>query len=1302
VFIAGFGCPPLSHTDDARRAVDASLDILECLNFHKMPGSIGVTTGEVRIYSFFLFFHHVCLLTLGIFDQAYVGDVGSPTRREYAMVGDVVNLSARLMMSAKAGILLDRRTHDAVVDLPAFNFDWLPPIQVKGKTQPIHVFVPRRVDPSEQSHDQGHDHGHDPGQHGHEHDHDHGHAHATRTVGRKAELKVLEELVEPLSKIPPTARCIPPLLQESPSTERKSGQEANDVDGSDEDDDDAKRMLLVRSRSFTVHKEEFRQPAVCLLIGPQGIGKSHLLQDMLVHLQAHNMVALRGVGSQLESSTPYHAWFDIMEQVCLEPASEGQSNGSRELKTAVVAAVGQDEVALLNAVIRNLNAPESEVTAQMSSQHRADRTLAAALKALGAGSTPGTTFVLEDAHHLDSSSWAFLEKLSSQMCNVMIVVALRPLKSEILEYSRLKRLDSCTALDLAPLQSDKTALLAARLLRVSALPKELSAAIESKVQGNPFYIEQVCEMIRESGALQVTDRQIVHEAGLLEVMKDVPSSVTGLITTKIDRLDPAQQVILRLAAVMGRTFSVSMLESLLPLESDISMDRLALLRQLAALERLDLIELHTPDPARSYVFGSTLVMEVIYNAMLFSHRRDVHLKLAELYEDIHLGQAQFDAVLAYHKEHGGSLKEAQRLYVKAGSRQLAQYAIAEAVELLQAAVKLIISRGKEGSLTHIIVERKLGQAFLNRGLAERARTHFEEALRLLGIDLSPESKSTPGMAKKILRRRKSQVVGEKKGGSKRAITKKWKFTSEGELAKPAQLAHRKREAVITLLGLASVNYLASNHAPMLFCAGAALELARDQGNAEQCEALCAMILSAEDDAVAAEWITEARSLAQQRTELLKVVCLASGSLYAGRRYWARAQKAFRETIGFARDVGDSRTLEVGLTLSSTAFVLQGNFAEALEPLTEALSSAMSRSDFQTSVMALNAEAFLRCLKGEMGSCSQVLEQVKLQLESTGSTDITAELNYNGTAAVLSARMRQGEDCLHFVDRLNELLNRTEPTAFFAFPGFSALPEVFYVALRDEKLADQFGERGGQTSLVASLREANVALAKFAAKFPIAQPRVDFWTAVVSHFEGKTARAEKEFGVASERAKEYLLSYDQALIHYEQGMLSDNADLVESALKSVPRLRRRKPGAHARNRRAKTARRVSSPSTEEQPVSLRRKTRKSHRQGYSTMRIQSRRARRSKSDASDSHDASRESDSFDSSFGSLPDVPPTKKSPQSSTATDAPSAGGPVGENPDESRQMVVDAEDVPDAVGDDARPQDGTEPSGTAQTEESV
>lgn len=99
---AFFGAPVM-HSDDPERAVRAALAVQTAvmrLEIPTMPdvrlqAGIGITSGEV-----------------------IAGNVGSERRMHYAVVGDSVNVAARLQVAAGPGqILIDQPTHDAVSDV---------------------------------------------------------------------------------------------------------------------------------------------------------------------------------------------------------------------------------------------------------------------------------------------------------------------------------------------------------------------------------------------------------------------------------------------------------------------------------------------------------------------------------------------------------------------------------------------------------------------------------------------------------------------------------------------------------------------------------------------------------------------------------------------------------------------------------------------------------------------------------------------------------------------------------------------------------------------------------------------------------------------------------------------------------------------------------------------------------------------------------------------------------------------------------------------------------------------------------
>lgn len=120
-----FGAP-IAHPDHTARAVKTAIDMRTALTELSKRRSIrGLDPFEVGIG-----------VALG---EVVAGTVGTEERMEYTVIGDSVNVAARLQGHAKAGsILLSRRTYEAVHDLvEALSRG---PLKVRGKEEEVEVY----------------------------------------------------------------------------------------------------------------------------------------------------------------------------------------------------------------------------------------------------------------------------------------------------------------------------------------------------------------------------------------------------------------------------------------------------------------------------------------------------------------------------------------------------------------------------------------------------------------------------------------------------------------------------------------------------------------------------------------------------------------------------------------------------------------------------------------------------------------------------------------------------------------------------------------------------------------------------------------------------------------------------------------------------------------------------------------------------------------------------------------------------------------------------------------------------------
>ncbi len=117
VLLILFGVPPFSHEDDITRAVACALSLETVAREQGLRMSIGIAEGGL-----------------------FAGPVGAPSRREYTVIGDTVNLAARLMQYGKAStILISQRVKERAG--PQFVFESMGQISVKGRAETLAAYL---------------------------------------------------------------------------------------------------------------------------------------------------------------------------------------------------------------------------------------------------------------------------------------------------------------------------------------------------------------------------------------------------------------------------------------------------------------------------------------------------------------------------------------------------------------------------------------------------------------------------------------------------------------------------------------------------------------------------------------------------------------------------------------------------------------------------------------------------------------------------------------------------------------------------------------------------------------------------------------------------------------------------------------------------------------------------------------------------------------------------------------------------------------------------------------------------------
>ena len=595
-----FGAPPLSHIDDPLRAVLCAADI------HRTGASLGL---EIAIGS-----------TTG---QVFAGAVGSPTRREYTVIGDTVNLAARLMQRFGPGMTTaDHVTYYATRS----ELEWLPlpPQVVKGRVASVRVYQPQGARQDRQQ----------VGEH-------------QRFVGRANEIAQLSRLFG--ESVAGAAR-------------------------------------------------------VAVIVGQSGMGKTRLIQEFSGQIRASGLVGLIGRCQTIRRQATYQAWHEIFESYFsldglsdpearrrmvrerlahVAPAPSVSLNDEGEGLVSALA----DRAPLLNDIL-DLDLPETELTTSLEPKLR-QASLAALLIDLlerWARERP-LILVIEDAHWLDSLAWDLTLQVTRSLAELplMLVLALGPLDDATHDHplSTLLTLPQCTAITLSPLSSAEILTLASAHLEGATLSPALAAIFERQSSGNPFVVEELAVSLSETGAVQIADGRC-EIAGRPEDMQ-LPDTVQGLVLSRIDRLPADQQLVIKVAAVIGRIFGYPVLRDVYPR----NLPNTALQTCISGLTQRDLVQsIEQAKTLDTHTFRQAIVHEVTYSTLLHAQRRELHAQVAIWYERNSVDDEDYTPLLAYHWRLAGNA-ERELHYTLVAARSLAAgYANREALIYLARALDL--------------------------------------------------------------------------------------------------------------------------------------------------------------------------------------------------------------------------------------------------------------------------------------------------------------------------------------------------------------------------------------------------------------------------------------------------------------------------------------------------------------------------------------------------------------------------------------------------------------------------------------
>ncbi len=468
---------------------------------------------------------------------------------------------------------------------------------------------------------------------------------------------------------------------------------------------------------------------VVLLSGEAGIGKSRLLQAVNDRLEERPHIQQEYRCSPYHQNSALHPMIEFLERWLgfrrEDTLAEKLSKIEGGLEDYSVQST--EEVTLLTG---RLSVPggESYPPLNLSPQRQRQMTMELLVQLLiETASNQPILAVVEDLHWADPTTLEFLGLLLDQIATskVMAVYTFRPdftppfgSRGHLTQIT-LNRLPRRLATDLM-----------ARLTGGRELPEEVVSQIAAKSDGVPLFVEELTQMVLESGLL--------HEAGGRYELSGplpslaIPSTLQDSLTARLDRQSSVRESV-QLAAVLGREFSHELIQAVSRL------DDVGLALHLAQLVSSEFLYKRGASPESIYTFKHALIQDAAYNSLLISKRQQYHQLVSQVYEESFPEAVETQPELvAHHYTEAGLNQRAISYWQKAGQIARERSANAEAINHFTQGLRLLekVPEAPDRASQEVALQTMLGQSLIQtQGWATpEVQRAFNQARKLIDQD----------------------------------------------------------------------------------------------------------------------------------------------------------------------------------------------------------------------------------------------------------------------------------------------------------------------------------------------------------------------------------------------------------------------------------------------------------------------------------------------------------------------------------------------------------------------------------------
>lgn len=438
---------------------------------------------------------------------------------------------------------------------------------------------------------------------------------------------------------------------------------------------------------------------LCLLTGDAGIGKSRLAEEIAALASERGARVLWGRCWHGSGATAYWPWIQILRTYV---------RGCSDDQLTTLAGPGAAHLGRLVPEIGERL--DVDPAAGSRDPELARLELFEAVSAFLRAAAP-LVLVLDDLHWADRSSLLLLSYLARDVADadMFVIGAYRDIEAGTDPDTRRLLAEAARHGAAVPLRGLDEADVAAFVERSFGvvLDRRSAEGIHTLTGGNPFFVSEVVRLLAAEGRLE--DMPPTGPA--------VPAGVKETVRRRLELCAPATRDVLEVAATIGSSFSLAVLEGAA------AADRPAIL---VALDEAISLRILSGGALDSYVFAHALIRETIYEDLSPGERAQLHGRVGEAIERLSTTGRRLPEI-AHHfvKAALGGLDVPAITYsVRAGRRAVGLLAYEEAAKHFERALGIAEITGDSGEQCRIMVD--YGDALWRAG-DPRTRKVFAQA-----------------------------------------------------------------------------------------------------------------------------------------------------------------------------------------------------------------------------------------------------------------------------------------------------------------------------------------------------------------------------------------------------------------------------------------------------------------------------------------------------------------------------------------------------------------------------------------------